>query len=76
MIVTATTGSDEVVVHEVQAVTLKVEVLLTILPLNPGARAVISESPIHAPVDVKPVAVATPVLLMTATWGSLEDQVT
>ena len=62
----------------VQAVTVKVAVLLTIVPLYPGALAEIFVSPVHpSPVaGLKPVAVANPELLIVATWVPLEDQVT
>ena len=64
--------------QDVQSVTVKVAVLLTRVPLNPCALAVIFVSPVHAsPVSgSKPVAVANPELLIVATWVRLEDQVT
>ena len=39
---------------------LGISVLLTISPLNPGALAVMVVFPVHAPLEVKPVAVANP----------------
>jgi hypothetical protein len=62
----------------VVAVTVKVAVLLTTTPWNPGALAVISVFPIQAsPVtELYPVTVANPVLLMVATCVPLEAQVT
>jgi hypothetical protein len=72
-------GSVEVLVQIVHAVTVKVTSLLTISsPPNPGMLAEMVVFPIHAMpvVGLKPVAVATPELLMVATWGALEDQVT
>jgi hypothetical protein len=46
--------------QDVQSVTVKTAVLLTISPLNPGALAVMVVFPVHAPLEVKPVAVANP----------------
>ena len=73
--------------HELQSVTVKVALLLTIVPLNPGALAVMLLTPVHAPLEVKPVAVANPSVAavqgaaepfvqITATWVPLDFQVT
>ena len=53
------------------ALTMKVEALLTIVPPNPGALAVICEFPV-----AKPVGVATPELLMVTMIGAKDVQVT
>jgi len=74
------TMTEEISVDEqdVHAVTVKVAELLTIVPLNPGALAVIFVFPVHPwPVTgLKPVAVASPELFIVATCLLLEDQVT
>jgi hypothetical protein len=59
---------------------VKVAALLTILPWNPGALAVMFVVPVQASPFTQPVAVAKPALvppvMMVATWVPLEAQVT
>jgi hypothetical protein len=57
---TTVTPVTSVPTQDVQAVTVKTAVLLTIWPLKPGSLAVMSENPVHAPLAVKPVAEANP----------------